>query len=78
MTEHGIIHQFLCAYISQQNNVVECNNRHLLQTTCTLLIHRKASKYFWSDAILTTCYLINQIPFILQNQIPYFGIMSPK
>ena len=48
-------------------NVINC---HLLEIALRLLIHRKTPKYFRSDAVLTTCYLINQIPSsFLQNQI---------
>jgi len=72
MTEYDIIHQSLCAYISQQNGVTEHKNHHLFQIAPTLLIHRKVSKYFWSDIVFTACYLINQIPSsVLQNQISY-------
>jgi len=38
----------------------------------------KILKYFWSDVILTVCYLINQISSsILQNQISY-SVLYPK
>ena len=44
-----------------KKNVDERKNRHLLKTARTLLVHRKVPKYFWHDAVLTACYLINRI-----------------
>jgi len=40
MAFHGILHQTSCAYTPQQNGVVERRNRHLIETTRTLLIHK--------------------------------------
>jgi len=39
MKSHGILHQTSCAYTPQQNGVAKCKNRHLVETTRTLLIH---------------------------------------
>ena len=46
-------------------------NHHLVETACTLLLHRKVSQRFWGDAILVACYLINGMPSsVLHDQIP--------
>jgi len=39
MKSQGILHQTSCAYTPQQNGVAEGKNRHLVETTHTLLIH---------------------------------------
>ena len=39
MSSHGILYQSFCAYTSQQIGVVERKNRHLVETTCTFLLH---------------------------------------
>ena len=41
MSSHGILHQSSCAYTPQHNGVVERKNRHLVETTRTLLLHNK-------------------------------------
>ena len=62
MSSHGILHQSSCAYTPQQNGVAERKNRHLVETTRTLLLHHKVPQRFWRDAILASCYLINRMP----------------
>ena len=58
MFSHGILHQSSCAYTAQQNGVIECKNRHLVETARTLLLHHKVPQRFWGDVIFVVCYLI--------------------
>ena len=77
MSSHRILHQSSCTYIPQQNGVAERKNRHLVETTRTLLLHHKVPQRCWGDAILATCYLINRMPSsVLHDQIPY-SILIP-
>jgi len=77
MASHGILHQTSCAYTPQQNGVAERKNRHLMETTRTLLIHGEVPEHFWGDAILTAYYLINRMPSsVLKNNIPH-SILFP-
>ena len=46
MKSHGILQQTLCAYTPQQNGVVERNNRHLVETTRTMLLHDDVLQHF--------------------------------
>ena len=55
LSSYGILHQSSCAYPPQQNGVTERKNRHLVETTRTLLIHHTVPQRFWGDAILTAC-----------------------
>ena len=72
MSFYGIIHQSSCSYTPQQNKVIECKNRHLIEKICTLLLQNNVLICFWGDVIITTCYLINKMPyFILQHKVPY-------
>ena len=61
MSSPGILHQSSCVYTPQQNGVAEHKNRHLVETTRTLLLHHKVPQRFWGDIILVTCYLINRM-----------------
>ena len=57
--------------------MVEHKNRHLVDTTCTLLLHHKVPQRFWGNAILSTCYLINRMPsFVLHDQIRHSVLLS--
>ena len=72
LSSHGILHQPSCAYTPQQNGVAECKNHHLVETTCTLLLHHKGPQRFLEDATLAACYLINHMSSsILHDKIPY-------
>ena len=43
---HGILHQSSYAYTPQKNGVAERKNRHLVETTLTLLLHHKVPQHF--------------------------------
>jgi len=77
MKSYDILHQTSCAYTPQQNGMAKCKNRHLVETTCTLLIHGEVPQCFWGDVILSACYLINRMPAsVLENKIPH-SILFP-
>ena len=46
LSSDGIPHLSSCAYIPQQNGVSERKNRHLVETTCTLLLHHTVPQHF--------------------------------
>jgi len=52
MKFHGIL---------QQNGVVERKNRHLVETTRTMLLHGDVPQRFWGDVVLSACYLNNRV-----------------
>jgi len=77
MASHGILHQIYCAYTPQQKGVVERKNKHLIETTHTLLIHGDVPEPFWGDVILTACYLISRMSSsVLKNNI-HHSILFP-
>ena len=71
---NSIIHQILCAHIPQQNNILKriiiC-----LTNTRTLMVHLHFLKYFWADAILTACHLINMVSFSVLNEKILFLVL---
>jgi len=72
MKSHGILHQTSCAYTPQQNGVVERKNRHLIETTRTLLIHCGVPQRFCGDDVLRASYLINRMSSsVLKNKTPH-------
>lgn len=76
--ERGIIHQTSCTRSSQQNGIAERKLRHLLDVARTLLFHMRVPKHFWSDAVLTACYLINRMPSVILNQGSPFTLLYPE
>lgn len=76
-TSHGILHHTSCSYTSQQNGVVECKNRHLLDIACTQLFHMNVPKRYWADAVLTASFFINHMPTSVLGKSP-FSILFPS
>ena len=70
-----IIHQTTCPHTSQQNGVAEQKHHQLLDITLTLLIEIHVLSYLWSDALMTTTYLHNQLPSAL---FPFIVSYPPR
>jgi hypothetical protein len=62
LSDKGIIHQTLCAHTLQQNGVTKRKNSRLLDATHCLLSHMHVPKQFWTDVVLTACYLVIGCP----------------
>ena len=45
----------------QQNGVVERKNRTLQEMARTMLNENNLPKYFWAEAVNTSCYVLNRI-----------------
>jgi transposase InsO family protein len=72
LSNKGIIHQTSCAHTPQQNGVAERKNRHLLDVARCLLSQMHVPKQFWTEAVLTACYLINRMPSsVLEGASPH-------
>ena len=72
LAQHGILHQTSCPYTPQQNGVAERKNRHLMEVARSMMFQSNVPKRYWSDAVMSACYLINRIPTrVLQDQSPF-------
>ena len=71
------MHRSTCPHTPQQNGITERKNRHLVETVRTLLLGANMPVHYWGDAILTACYLINEMLSSLKNKVPY-SILFPK
>ncbi|GJS42096.1 retrovirus-related pol polyprotein from transposon TNT 1-94 [Tanacetum coccineum] len=58
--EVGVSHQSSFARSPQQNNVVERQNRTLVEAARTMLIFLKALLFLWVEAVATACYTQNR------------------
>jgi hypothetical protein len=58
----GISHCVSCPHTHQQNGVVECKHRHIVDVGLSLLSHANMPLKFWDEAYLTVTFLINCTP----------------
>ncbi|GKC09467.1 retrovirus-related pol polyprotein from transposon TNT 1-94, partial [Tanacetum coccineum] len=56
----GIFHQKTVPRTPQQNDVVERQNRTLVESARTMLIFSKAPMFLWAEAVATACYTQNR------------------
>ncbi|KAH9686293.1 Integrase catalytic domain-containing protein [Citrus sinensis] len=68
----GIGHQFSSPRTPQQNGVVERKNRSIQEMARTMLNENALPKYFWAEAVNTTCYVLNRVLIrSYLNKTPY-------
>ena len=67
----GIIHKTTAPYSSTSNGVVERKNKTLIELTNAMLIESSAPLYFWGEAILTTCHVLNRVPHKKSHTTPF-------
>ncbi|GJU45450.1 retrovirus-related pol polyprotein from transposon TNT 1-94 [Tanacetum coccineum] len=74
----GISNQTTVAFTPQQNDVVERQNRTLVEVARTMLIFSKAPLFLWAEAINAACYTQNcSLIHRRHNKTPY-EIMQDK
>ncbi|GJS81147.1 retrovirus-related pol polyprotein from transposon TNT 1-94 [Tanacetum coccineum] len=56
----GIVHNTSIARTPQQNGLVECRNRRLVNAARTMLIFLKTPEFLWAEAIATACFTHNR------------------
>nr|GEW49362.1 retrovirus-related Pol polyprotein from transposon TNT 1-94 [Tanacetum cinerariifolium] len=83
MTEYyeriGIFHQKTVLRTSQQNGVVERQNRTLVEAAQTMLIFSKASMFLWAEAVATACYTQNRsLIHTRHHKTPYELVHNKK
>nr|GEW32132.1 hypothetical protein [Tanacetum cinerariifolium] len=75
----GITHETSAAKTPQQNGVVECRNRMLVEAARIMLIFSHAPLFLWAEAIATACYTQNRsIIHWRFNKTPYELIQGRK
>ncbi|GJW18801.1 retrovirus-related pol polyprotein from transposon TNT 1-94 [Tanacetum coccineum] len=63
----------------QQNDIVERQNRTLVEAARTMLIFSKASMFLWAEAVATSCYTKNRsLIHTLHNKTPYELVHDKK
>nr|GEZ98613.1 retrotransposon protein, putative, Ty1-copia subclass [Tanacetum cinerariifolium] len=75
----GIFHQKLVPRTTQQNGVVERQNRTLVKDARTMLIFSKALTFLWAEAVATACYTQNRsLIHTRHHKTPYELVHNKK
>nr|GFC41511.1 hypothetical protein [Tanacetum cinerariifolium] len=67
----GIIHETTTPYTPQQNGMTERKNRALKEMVNSMLSYLGLSEGSWREAMLTACYLLNNVPNKRNETTPY-------
>lgn len=71
----GIVHRQTYTYTHEQNDRVERQNQHIVETGLALLAESSIPLKYWGAAFETATYLINRQPFsVLQFDTPHFRL----
>nr|GEZ89973.1 hypothetical protein [Tanacetum cinerariifolium] len=75
----GILHQTSVARTPEQNDIVERQNRTLVEAARTMLSAAKVPLFFWAEAIATACFTQNRSLVIPRHEkTPYHIINDQK
>ena len=77
MLQIGILHHASCVETPSQNGVAERKNKHLLETTRSLLFQMHVPKHFWANVVYTACFFINQMSSSVLNWATPFQTLFP-
>ncbi|GKA86636.1 retrovirus-related pol polyprotein from transposon TNT 1-94 [Tanacetum coccineum] len=76
--EEGIQHQTSTPRTHEQNDVVERQNRTLVEAARTMLLASKLPLFFWAEAIATTCYTQNRSIIIPTHEKTAYHIINNR
>jgi transposase InsO family protein len=62
LTKCGIQHQTSAPYSPQQNGIVECANRTIMECARSMILAQGLELEFWGEAVNTTMYIKNRCP----------------
>ncbi|XP_010473967.1 PREDICTED: uncharacterized protein LOC104753406 [Camelina sativa] len=56
--------------------ILERKNKHLMEVARSMMFHTNVPKRYWGDAVMTTCYLINQISTKVLGDVSPFEVLN--
>jgi hypothetical protein len=74
LLEHDILNQTSCPDTTPRNGVAERKNRHILEVARSLIFTMNVPKFLWSEAVMTSTYLINIMPSSYGHEVTLWGV----
>nr|GEV40459.1 retrovirus-related Pol polyprotein from transposon TNT 1-94 [Tanacetum cinerariifolium] len=74
----GILHQTFVAQTPEQNDVVERQNRTLVEAARIMLSATKVPMFFWAESIATTCFTQNRSLVIPRHKKTPYHIINDR
>lgn len=68
---HGIYRELAPPYTPEQNGMVECKNRTVVEMTRSMLKNKGLTNSLLAEPVDTTMYLMNLSIKIVMNEIPF-------
>nr|GEY43933.1 putative ribonuclease H-like domain-containing protein [Tanacetum cinerariifolium] len=76
--EKGIKRDYSNARTPQQNGVAEQKNRTLIKAARSMLVNSKLPTMFWTEAVSTTCYVLNRVSITNPHNKTLYELLSGK
>ena len=74
----GIEYNFSAPRTPQQNGVAERKNKTLIEAAHSMLNEYSLPKYFWAEAVNTTCYVLNRVNIRLNLNKTSYELLKGK
>lgn len=57
LEKEGLLHHFICPYMSEQNTIIECRYRRIVERALAMLLKASIDIEFWPYTIRTATFL---------------------
>lgn len=71
LLQHGIVRRVTCPYTSQQNGLVECKHKQIVEAGLSMMEYAGLPITYWNEAFCSAVFLVNKLPSSPLGVSPY-------